>query len=805
METTESQQKTEPKTLLKKYFGFDSFLPKQEGIINNVLAGNDTIAIMPTGGGKSLCFQLPALAKAGTAIVISPLISLMKDQVDALKANGIPAAFFNSSQLHEDRQEILRNLQQNSLNLLYVAPESLPQLDFIIQNLQISLFAVDEAHCISEWGHDFRPAYQQLGKLKHQFPEIPVIALTATADRATRTDILKQLKIPKAKRFISSFDRPNLYLDIRPGRQRKRQIFNFLKNHPHKSGIIYCLSRKGTEKLAQDLEKKGYTVEAYHAGMESEKRTEIQENFTNDKTPIVVATIAFGMGIDKSNVRWIIHYNMPKNIEGYYQQIGRCGRDGLPAHTILFHSYGDVVTLRRFAEESANKEFQLAKLERMQQYAESLNCRRRMLLGYFGEHIDEDCGNCDNCKNPPDYFDGTIIAQKVCSAVARLKEREPMSMVIDVLRGAQNAQVFDRGYQNVKTYGAAKTISWHNLQDYLIQLVNQGILEVWFHEKGRLVLTPRAKAILFKRKKVLLAKAEQKYKPAKKRKIQNKDPNYKPGKLFGELRKLRLKLANSADIPPYIIFGDRSLEDMEQRLPRTKDEFSDIFGVGQNKLEDYADDFLKIIKEYVQAHQDTSANHKFEYGASSINSPTATDYPSKPRKTLWDKLVECREAIAEKAEIKEEIICSDATLEILADKKPRQPHDIPKSAPEKGTEFKTYTQEFLKTINRHLDQRENNLPSHERSYRMFMKENMDVSEVAQIRGLAENTIMGHFIKMHKEGHEFDFTEFITEDEIKQIKWARQKLENPDALRSYFDYFDGQMAYWKIKMGLYLNE
>src|SRR5690554_6029532 len=440
--------------LLKTHFGYEKFLPNQEEIIINVLNQNDTIAIMPTGGGKSLCFQLPALALEGTAIVISPLIALMKDQVDALKANGISATFFNSSQLYEEQQQVLKSLQNGNLDLLYVAPESLPQLNFILNSIKISLLAIDEAHCISSWGHDFRPAYTQLKSLKEQFPNVPLIALTATADRATREDIATQLSVPNAKIFIASFDRPNLYLDVRPGQNRNKQIHDFLKNHPNESGIIYCLSRKSTEKLASILKTKGYKAEAYHAGLTSEDRSNIQDNFLNDTTHIIVATIAFGMGIDKSNVRWVIHYNMPKNIDGYYQEIGRSGRDGMPAHTILFYSFADVMMLRKFAEEATTKEFQLAKLERMQQFSEALSCRRKALLGYFGEHITEDCGNCDICKTPPKYFDGTIIAQKMCSVVARPHAKERVGMVLDVLRRAKNAQHYDKGYRHIRTVRA---------------------------------------------------------------------------------------------------------------------------------------------------------------------------------------------------------------------------------------------------------------------------------------------------------------------------------------------------------------
>ncbi|PRP67572.1 DNA helicase RecQ [Nonlabens agnitus] len=586
--------------LLKKHFGYDSFRPLQEKIIDNVIDGNDLMVVMPTGGGKSMCFQLPSLILPGITLVISPLIALMKDQVDALNANGIAAGFFNSSQDTADQDEVIKKLQSNQLQLLYVAPESISLLQNHLNEVKISLIAVDEAHCISTWGHDFRPAYTQLSYLKKSFPEASLIALTATADRATRADIKKQLAIDNAREFVASFDRPNIMLEVRPGNNRMTQIFRFLNHHKESSGIIYCLSRKSCENIAAKLKGQGFSAAAYHAGLENRFRESVQEQFIKDEVKIVVATIAFGMGIDKSNVRFVIHYNMPKNVEGYYQEIGRAGRDGLESQALLFHSYADVIQLRKFAEGSGNSEVQIAKLERMKQFAEALTCRRRMLLSYFNEFLEQDCGNCDVCLNKPDFMDGTRQAQMALSAVYRMGQRATLNLLVDVLRGANNAGVMESGFDKIKTYGAGKETSWNDWQQYIIQLINQGLLEIAFHENNHLKLTPESEKVLFEDKPVRLAvipKSEQRAAAAQLQEL----PEEVHKELFKELKELRLSLAKEENLAPYMVFSDATLKDMAARLPLDDNEFADITGVGVHKHDKYSQQFLKVVEQHKES------------------------------------------------------------------------------------------------------------------------------------------------------------------------------------------------------------
>ena len=603
---------------LKKYYGYDTFRPNQKEIINNVISGNDTLVLMPTGGGKSICYQIPALALPGTAVVVSPLISLMKDQVEALRANGIEAAALNSNATGDADTIIRRKCMAGDLKLLYVSPERLlAEIPYLLSHIRISLFAIDEAHCISQWGHDFRPEYTQLGQLREQFPKVPIMALTATADKITRHDILTQLKIENAREYISSFDRPNLALSVKRGfkdSEKMTFILNFIKARPYAPGIIYCLSRKNTEKVAEKLRAKGINAMPYHAGLTNQERNQTQELFKNDELQVVCATIAFGMGIDKSNVRWVIHFNMPKSIESFYQEIGRSGRDGAPADTVLFYSIADIIQLTEFAKASGQKDVNMDKLKQMRDYAESSVCRRRILLNYFNEQSDHDCGNCDICQNPPQRFDGTRYVQMALSAMKRSDEQARLSTIIEILRGMRSATVVKKGYDQLKTFGVGRDISVQDWNDYLLQMLQMGFFEVVYNEGNRTVVTASGEDVLYGRRQTALCVINRSVKEAPKRRTPRltleipiiatqgvltatgvEDPE-----LFEALRKLRRQCAEEEGFPPYIVFSDKVLHTLAARKPTTLEQFGFIPGVGDHKRQKYGQRFTAIIKKFVR-------------------------------------------------------------------------------------------------------------------------------------------------------------------------------------------------------------
>lgn len=598
---------------LKTYFGYDSFRPLQEEIIRHILDGNDALVLMPTGGGKSICYQLPALLREGTAVVVSPLISLMKDQVEALCANGISAGALNSSNDETENAALRRACMEGRLKLLYISPEKLlAEANYLLRDMHISLFAIDEAHCISQWGHDFRPEYAQMGILHQQFPHVPIIALTATADKITREDIIRQLHLNHPRTFISSFDRPNLSLTVKRGYQQKEKsktILDFIARHPGESGIIYCMSRSKTESVAQMLQKQGIRTAVYHAGLSPSLRDEAQDDFINDRVQVVCATIAFGMGIDKSNVRWVIHYNLPKSIESFYQEIGRAGRDGLPSDTLLFYSLADLILLTKFATESGQQNINLEKLQRMQQYAESDICRRRILLSYFGEIADHDCGNCDVCKNPPERFDGTVIVQKALSAIVRTDQQIGTSVLVDILRGNMSPEVVGKGYQQLKTFAAGRDVPARDWHDYLLQMLQLGYFEIAYNENNHLKITSAGSDVLFGRATARLVVIRREETNETKRGRKRKAPvpaqelplglpNTENEALFEALRKLRKRLADEEALPAYIVLSDKVLHLLSTSRPTNLEEFGNISGIGEHKKKKYGKEFINLIRKY---------------------------------------------------------------------------------------------------------------------------------------------------------------------------------------------------------------
>ncbi len=624
-----------PHAVLREVFGYHEFRPHQGEIVAHLIEGGDAFVLMPTGGGKSLCYQIPALVRRGTGIVVSPLISLMKDQVDALRAANVRAAAYNSSLDEQEARRTLAQLHRGELDLLYVAPETLMSESFLDRLRQINdergddheggepapgvaLFAIDEAHCVSQWGHDFRPEYVQLGELRELFPGIPLLACTATADPQTRDDIRLRLGLGDAPLFVTGFDRPNIRYTVVEKREPLQQLRSFLATHPDEPGIVYCLSRKRTEEVAGKLAAAGISAAAYHAGMPAEERRRVQDAFARDDVLVVVATVAFGMGIDKSNVRFVAHYDLPKSVESYYQETGRSGRDGMPAEALLLFGLGDAAVVRSLIEGGGRRagddlqerdpeqvRIELHKLNAMVAYADALTCRRRTLLGYFGEELEESCENCDICLTPPETYDATEHARMALSCVYRLRESYGIAYVIDVLRGSSSEKILLRGHDQLSTYGIGAEVSRDHWQSLLRQLIHRGYLLQDIARFSVLRLTEAAWPLLRGEEVLVLAKPRTRVPSAKQRRAQARAARASglallevDEGLFARLRELRKRLADEQQVPAYIVFADATLAEMAASKPRTSEELLEVTGVGATKLERYGEAFLSAIAEY---------------------------------------------------------------------------------------------------------------------------------------------------------------------------------------------------------------
>jgi len=598
--------KEQARKVLKDIFGYDSFRPMQEEIICTLMDGRDAFVLMPTGGGKSLCYQIPAIMRQGAGIVVSPLISLMKDQVDALTACGVKAAYYNSSLKAAEAKEVLERFEEGDLDLLYVAPERLLSKGFLakLKQVKLAMFAIDEAHCVSQWGHDFRPEYVRLGELRQLFPNVPMLALTATADEHTREDISDRLQLGKAKRFVASFDRPNIRYLVAEKRQPLTQILQFLEGWPNCSGVIYCLSRKRVEDLAVNLQRHGIRAAAYHAGIPGRSREKVQDDFLRDRIKVIVATIAFGMGVDKPNVRFVIHHDLPKSIESYYQETGRAGRDGLESEALMLYGSGDVNLVRRLIENVENldqRRVEVHKLNSMVAFSEALTCRRRVLLGYFGEQLDEPCGNCDICLDPPETYDATEFAEAAFQCVRELNGNYGMGYIVDVLRGSKNARILEHGHDKLKSHGAGADINADEWTSILRQLVHHGYFIQDVSRRAAMLATKKAERI-GSGEPIMLAK----YQPGIRRHFKRLGMP-RDEALFKKLVKLREEIADREDVPPHVVFSDVTLTEMSQRKPVSEDSMRTISGVGQHKLEEYGEAFITLINEHVESGDGKSA------------------------------------------------------------------------------------------------------------------------------------------------------------------------------------------------------
>ncbi len=588
---------------LKRFYGYNGFRAGQFEVIQAAMSGRDVVVIMPTGGGKSMCYQMPALLSDGCVVVVSPLIALMEDQVTALIANGIPAAALNSNRDEMRNREAIDAAIAGRIKLLYVSPERLvADMDVWLDRLNICMFAIDEAHCISQWGHDFRPVYTQLKAIKERFPDVPVMALTASADRVTRDDIARQLGLRNPLRWLGSFNRPNLSLRVEIGATQKRrvkEIISMIERYPDDSGIVYTLSRAGAEQMHEVLTRMDYRSCLYHAGMSAKARSESQRAFTNGDVQVVCATIAFGMGIDKSNIRWVVHNNLPGNIESYYQEIGRAGRDGMPAETVLFYSIQDMIMRRKFIETSGQPAVATEKLRQMKDFAEAQICRRRVLLSYFGEQMEHDCGNCDICQNPPERFDGSELVQKAGSAILRTDSKIGVFMLVDILRGSVRAELRRLGYDRIKTYGVGRDLSADHWRSYITQMVQLGLFEIDIENSNVLKVTDFGMQVVRGLRRVELAA----YRPIEKAKKKEQKPLFEipaedSERLFDELKTIRRKLAGIHGIAPYMIFSDKTLRDMANRAPISMIDFLDVSGVGEVKAKKFGPAFINVIRKF---------------------------------------------------------------------------------------------------------------------------------------------------------------------------------------------------------------